>query len=139
MKGRSGRKSADAKSAYLRGQNRYQEPVTIFYFRLVFLACRMIADSVTRFCEPTLNPTTKGISWKVSRTAGIPQNRKSLASGSAYRGSNPWGAAKLDSSTYELRNAAIKMRKTPDIVFIYFLLSIASGAQALRSTVLDRT
>jgi hypothetical protein len=27
----------------------------------------------------------KGISWEVSRTAGIPQNQKSLASGSAYR------------------------------------------------------
>lgn len=36
----------------------------------------------------------KGISWEVSRTAGIPQNQKSLASGSAYRGSNPWEAAK---------------------------------------------
>jgi hypothetical protein len=28
----------------------------------------------------------KGISWKVSTTAGIPLNRKSLASGSVYRG-----------------------------------------------------
>ncbi|PYP92245.1 MAG: hypothetical protein DMG65_04680 [Candidatus Angelobacter sp. Gp1-AA117] len=43
----------------------------------------------------------KGISWQFSRTAGIPLNQKSLASGSAYRGSNPWGAANLESSIYK--------------------------------------
>jgi hypothetical protein len=55
----------------------------------------MIADTVSRFCELTLDPTTKGISWEISRTAGIPQKRKSVASGSRYRGRILVGAALL--------------------------------------------
>src|SRR5215467_734006 len=55
-----------------------------------------------------------------NRTIAAPSfNGRTADSGSAYRGSNPWGAAKLESTTYDLRNPK-KARPAPKIGTICF-------------------
>jgi hypothetical protein len=56
------------------------------------VACRSELSGVARCQKPT---TTKGDSLVTSRRRGTPETGKQLASGSAYRGSNPWGQPNL--------------------------------------------